>query len=288
MTRYRSSFFLWFFFLFLLSGRLTAGWIISEVSTDRFGNKSYRSTFIDRHLIRYESSFSIAIIDLEKDTVTMMFPGERAYWQGTADDLKNEIRAALLKQMDRFLAEIPKEDIDIYKDYFEKLKERLNAADSSSRRAEVFFKPLNTGDTIGGFYASVYHVFLDSLLVEKVWITNEVRPYQNTDLKILMETTAKMTPFDKEITINNSEDYISLIQKGLVVKTEKLLNAKPYYTTTVTYVKEGNIPASFFRPTDGYKKVRIFDVVNMSEASLLPDLKTPFDDNNAGPFDNPK
>ncbi len=270
--------------LFLLfSNQLWAGWIISQITTDRFGNKTFHSTFVLKNLVRYESTMSVAILDLNHDKVTMIFPLDQAYWTGTPDELKKEIRSALLRKMEDFIAQVHKEDKEYYTNYFNALKKRLNSLDSITSRANIYFKIQNDHDTVSGYPAISYNVFLDSTLTERIWITDRVKPFSQTDLKKLMQTTAKMTPFNKEIIINNTEDYLSLIQNGVVLKTEKLIQGEVYSTTLVKQIKEGSIPDSFFEAPAGYRKISIMDVLDMSDGNLLPDLKTPFEKNN-GPF----
>jgi hypothetical protein len=52
----------------------------------------------------------------------------------------------------------------------------------------------------------------------------------------------------------------------------------------VEQVNQGKLPAAFFKPPKLYKKVSIPDVMALSENSMLPELKTPFEKDEDNPF----
>ena len=272
------------FFVLLKANLLLAGWIVTETTSDPYGNKKYHTTFIEGNLIRFEQDLSITILDLNHDSILMIFPGSKVYWQGTADELKKEIKHTLLKKMERFMAEIPEDDQPFYENYFKELKKRLTSLDSTKRTASIFLRPTNKTDSLNGFNTTLYEVYLDSVLTEKIWFTKEINPFKDTDLQALMKTTAKMNPFAKEVIIKNSDQYLQLIKNGLVIKTEKLINGQVINTTTVEQVNQGKLPAAFFKPPKLYKKVSIPDVMALSENSMLPELKTPFEKDEDNPF----
>ena len=60
-------------FIILLSNFAFAGWVITEESTDSYGNKQIQTTFIQDNFIRHETLSSIAIILLNRLRVWSIF-----------------------------------------------------------------------------------------------------------------------------------------------------------------------------------------------------------------------
>ena len=61
-------------FILVFNFMAQAGWVITEESTDSYGNKMIQTIFIQDNFVRYETPSSIAIIDLEKKQITLVFP----------------------------------------------------------------------------------------------------------------------------------------------------------------------------------------------------------------------
>ncbi len=271
MNRY---YFVLLFTFILLSSSAMAGWVISEVSSDRFGNKSYQTTFIQNNKVRYESDLSVAVIDLDKELVTLIFPLQKVYWEGSADDFKKGTLDAFDKQMKQMIREADPSQKDTYQQFYDEILKKLNKVDSIEIERHIRVEELKGEDTIDNYLTHAYNIYIDSVLNEKIWISFDKKPFSDIDLKKLMEFTKQMSPMDNGLSVTNSDSYISLVKKGLVVKTEKYFNGQLATTTHLTLLREGPIPDSFFSAPPLYRKVTIAEVLEMGSETDLPDINS--------------
>ncbi len=272
--------------LIMFSTTVKGGWVISEVSSDHFGNKSHQTTFLQNNKVRYESEVSIAIIDLDKSLITLVFPGQKVYWQGSADDFKEGTRKAFEAQMRSMINEASNDEKDTYQQFYDDILKKINTRDTVQIETRVSVKNLNRTDTIEGYHCQAYDIYVDSLLNERMWISFNEQPFKDVDLHKLMLLTSEMAPMSNGINVSNSDSYINLVQKGLVVKTEKYIDGHLATTTRLTLAKEGKIADAFFAPPPMYRKVSIGEALDLSAENDLPDINAEPENNKASPFDD--
>ncbi len=268
----------------LFSTTAKGGWVISEVSSDQFGNKSHQTTFLQNNKVRYESELSIAIIDLDKELITLVFPVQKVYWQGTADDFKKGTRDAFEAQMKSLVNEASADQKDTYQQFYSDILKKLKARDTLKIETHVSVKNLSITDTIGDYITHGYNIYVDSVLNERIWISYDETPFKEINLHNLMEFTSQMAPMSGGINVSNSDQYINLVQKGLVVKTEKYINGHLATTTKLTLAKEGKISDAFFTAPPLYRKASISEVLEMSAENDLPDINAKPDNHTNSPF----
>ena len=102
-----------FGFLCFSSLGLYAGWVISEVSEDNYGNKSYQTTFIQNNVVRFETQSSIAIINLKTSIITIIFSNHKLYWEGTIADFKKSTMEVFEQKLQNIVATAPPEQKEI-------------------------------------------------------------------------------------------------------------------------------------------------------------------------------
>ncbi len=272
--------------LFVFSTVARGGWVISEVSSDQFGNKSHQTTFLQDNKVRYESEVSIAIIDLDKSLITLVFPVQKVYWSGTADEFKKGTREAFEAQMRSLIEEASADQKDTYQQFYDDILQKIENGDSTTVETHVTVKDLNRTDTIETYVVHGYDIYVDSVLNEKIWISFDETPFNEVDLHKLMRFTAQMSPMENGINVSNSDQYIDLVQKGLVVKTKKYIDGHQATTTKLTLAKEGKIAESFFVAPPMYRKATITEVLEMSAESDLPDLNDEPNNQNLSPIKN--
>jgi hypothetical protein len=272
--------------LLMFSTTVRGGWVISEVSSDQFGNKSHQTTFLQNNKVRYESELSIAILDLDKELITLVFPVQKVYWTGTADEFRKGTREAFEAQMKSLIEEASADQKDTYQQFYHDILTKIETRDTVRVETHVSIKDLNIVDTIESYIVHGYNVYVDSVLNEKIWISFNEAPFQKVDLHKLMDFTSQMAPMNNGINVSNSDQYINLVQKGLVVKTEKYFNGHLATTTKLTLAKEGKISDTFFSAPPMYRKASITEVLEMSAENDLPDINTEPDINKNQPFKN--
>ena len=270
--------------LLMFSTVARGGWVISEVSSDQFGNKSHQTTFLQNSKVRYESELSIAIIDLDKALITLVFPVQKVYWKGTADEFRKGTRDAFEAQMRSLIDEASTDQKDSYQQFYNDVLKKIESRDTVRVETHVSVKNLNIVDTIDTYIVHGYDIYVDSLINEKIWISFDETPFKEVDLHKLMRFTSQMAPMDNGVNVSNSDRYINLVQKGLVVKTEKYIDGHQTIITKLTLAKEGRISESFFTAPPMYRKATIGEVLEMSAESDLPDINAEPDSQNTSPI----
>ncbi|RLD91064.1 MAG: hypothetical protein DRJ09_02220 [Bacteroidetes bacterium] len=274
--------------LLLFSTIVRGGWVISEVSSDQFGNKSHQTTFLQNNKVRYESELSIAIIDLDKALITLVFPVQKVYWQGTANELRKGTRKAFEAQIRSLIDEASADQKDTYQQYYDDILTKIETGDSIPVKTDVTIKDLHVVDTIDSYVVHGYNVYVDSVINEKIWISFDKIPFKEIDLHKLMRFTTQMAPMNNGVNVSNSDQYINLVQKGLVVKTKKYIDRHQATTTKLTLAKEGKISDSFFTAPPMYRKASISEILEMSAENDLPDINAKPDNNSSSPFKDSK
>ena len=137
--------------LFAVPQQLKAGWVISEQSSDAFGNKSFYTTFIQDSIIRFDKPTSISIINFSSKLVTLIFAQHRSYWQGTVADLKRTTTQMAEQQMQKLLAYAPINQKEKIKQALESFKNTDETSDSLRTFPEVTVKRTGKTDTIIGY-----------------------------------------------------------------------------------------------------------------------------------------
>ncbi len=256
-----------FYLLLVLFGvfpaSVLAGWWITENKLDRFGNSAIQSIFIQGQRIRIEKSSSTFIFDLSKHEVTLVFPNKLVYWQGSADSLKAVFISTVEQQIVMMLAQMPEYERDKAKPEMEKLFAELRE-DSVDTVTLAKFSLHGTDSVmaIGKFMAEKYHLFYDTAMIEEVWISKEIKPYQNISLDQL---NALMRLFSRPTLYSSarlSQAWKSEFGQGLLMKSV-VKTPFGFNVMQVSQVKILEIRDDFFLPPDSYRQIRSTEAVQL-------------------------
>ncbi|PLX14581.1 MAG: hypothetical protein C0598_00870 [Marinilabiliales bacterium] len=260
---------------------MQAGWVISEVSEDNYGNKSYQTTFIQNNVIRFETQSSIAIIDLKSSIITIVFSNHKLYWQGTIDDFKKGTMEVFEQKLQNIVATAEPEQKEIAKELIEKLRSENNPeVDSLSIPNKIEIKFSGNYDSINGFYSKKYNIFISDSLTESIWITDSLKPYQDINLESMISFTEQLKPANTSNSVEGSEKYLNLIKNGLAVKSTKQYGPYGTLTTVVTSVLQTKINPDFFEAPPTYRKAKLIEIMLMDDAKS-PTRRLQDDFNNA-------
>ena len=253
-----------FLILFLLmQGSSVAGWLISEESTDSFGNRLVQTTFIQNNLIRYETPSSIAIVDLNNKIITMIFSQYKVYWSGTTNDLRLNTIAIFDSQLEQMLIGIPeykrKELDSIY------LEIRQQLLDSSIYITDQNIAVIETDvkQNLLGYNAVKYNIVVDSTLIESIWHTTEVKPYDDIDIGNMISFMHQLNQGTGKGNISHTKEYLELLRSGMLLKSIEFSPDSNNYQTIVTNIREVEIVPDFFLPPKNYRKAALSDILNL-------------------------
>ncbi len=257
-----------------------AGWYITEQSHDKFGNRSFSSTFIRDSIIRFDHPTSISIMNLNDTSVTLIFAQHRAYWHGTVAQLNRTTSHMALEQLTKLLAYAPEQKKQEIKKAIAAFKKKQTLPDSARNFPQV--QVINTGrhDTLLGFETTVYKIVIDSTLKQMVWVTRQVHPYHDSDINKILSFSRAMSPFAIENSLGHSKAYMALLRSGYILKSINYSSDGNTLVTTVTKIKRTKIPPAIFQIPPGYVESSLENIMilDMSNNILKPQNIAPDDD----------
>lgn len=263
---------LFFTLLLLFSEGVFAGWVITEESTDPFGNRLIQTTFIQNNLIRHETPTSIAIIDLDKKIVTMIFTQYRMYWSGTSYELKQSTIEIYDGQMERMLvglSEYQRKELD---SIYISLKKQMLDSNTFVANPDISVIETNVTEEMLGYKVVKYDIVKDSTVIESVWHTTEVLPYNDIDLDNMISFMKQLNQGSAQGSISQTNEYLNLLRSGMLLKSTEFLPDSAKYETVVTNIREINIALDFFLPPNNYRKAALADILNLMPVNAKDEL----------------
>lgn len=239
-----------------------AGWVITEKSKDAFGNTNIQTTFIEGNHIRHETVSSLAIIDLAKKEITIIFSQYRVYWKGSISDLKKSTVEAYDKQMEELVAGLPKSVTNELDSIYLSIREQMLDTTLQFNDTSIDVEETNVFDTILGYQCKKYNIIVDSIISESIWHTGDVKPYSEINIKNMIAFMKQM----KSISggdVSHSTKYIDLLKDGLLLKSMEYVDDTVFQTVEVTNIREVSIPPDFFSPPQGYRETSFSDILNL-------------------------
>ena len=244
-----------------------AGWVITEESTDSFGNKLVQTVFIQNNLIRYETPSSIAIIDLNTNFITIVFSQYKVFWSGTIDELKVSSLETYKKQMEEIISSLPpSERVEFDSIYLEIEKQILDTSTNiPSRNFELV--ETNNEEEILGYKAIKYNILSDSIVIESIWHTTDVQPYNDVNIHRMLAFMNQLNSSSGKAILTQLDEYFNLVKSGMLLKSVEYLPDGRTYEAIVTNIRDVNIVADFFLPPKNYRNTTLSDILD-----LMPEI----------------
>ncbi len=256
-------------FVLLIPVIAYSGWVITEESVDGYGNRSIQTTFIQKNVIRYETPASIVIIDLNSKMITIVFSQYKAYWNGTSEELMQSTISIYDMQMEKMLAGLPKheqKELDsIYNDIRQKM---LNPIDYEAI-IDISISKTNNIQEVFGYNAIKYDIFVDSVLIESLWHTTDISPYNDVDIGDMLAFMKQLDYNSAQNNITQTSEYLGLLKTGMLLKSVEYLPNNNNFETKVTNLREVDIVSDFFLPPENYREVSLVDALYLFPNSDL-------------------
>lgn len=296
----RKIVFLLIFLLSILPSHLIAGWVITEKISNSPGYNSYQTIFIQNKMVRYDGATMVSIMNLENQKITLLFSQHKAYWQGSAHQLSSQFRSVMLKQLQMLIQHAPESEKDTLRKVFIRMRSGKDTLPVESKFLPIIkIKNLNQNKKIAGYNASAYQIFLDSIPIEKIWYTTQIRPYENVDVKKLIKLSKAINPASPAFLLTSSSVYINLLKNGLILKRIFKQKDKTDKVTTVVKVRNLHINDGIFEIPYDYLPITLNEVMqldinrdilnsksNISNSGTRIALPPPFPKKNKEPFKN--
>lgn len=260
-----------------------AGWLIIERQEDRFGNSEIQSIFIQDQQLRIETTESIFIIDLERELLTLVFPQKMFYWTGHPDSLRLALFDKLASQVELMLQHIHESERDSARVTFDKQLHALKSGELGFMSAiEPIIEQENQPDTILSHLVVPYLIRSDSSLLERVWLSTDVDPYESIDKVKLEKFTQLFSPPSRVAAFRQSKGFKELTKNRIVMRSVMPFSYGESKTEVVV-LRETKIPADFFSPPADYREAAIEEVMEVT----LGDGESPEVRKNSSPLSKP-
>lgn len=248
--------------LFSFSGSLFAGWIIHERNFDSESKDKYQYTYyMQGQKLRLEEKDFVSIFDLNDYTVTFINSSKSIYWKGSVESYLKELEDAVKAEVIKDISGRSKEEQEMikatYEYYISSLKDTLVNTQSSYKAALV-----NTGEKekIAGVTASRYGLFINKIMKEEVWVSDEVQIEREMDLMKLNAMLEEMgTELPGVLSRQADPKYAKLRTKGLMMKTIEY-DFESSFTTEVYKLKQKDLDTKIFLPPKDFKKVKLSEL----------------------------
>ncbi len=273
-------------FFFIGINTLFAGWVITEKTENSLGMSSTQTTFIQNNKVRFESSTSVAIFDINTQKLIMIFPQYQVYWEGTAQEFSKSTTEAFENQLLQMIAKTTGETKELYKKMYDDFKKQIENIGNDSLKLSVKITATGKTDTILNYTAKEYQVVVNDSVKEYLWVTGEINPYDEIDYGKMIKFTKALNPYDPESAITASQPYVNLISKGMVLKSTEKHNGIEV-VTEVTMIKHVDFNDDIFKAPPNYRKSNVTEIMQMTpeDQHLNPEeLKINGNDDNENGF----
>lgn len=203
--------------VFLSIPQSWAGWKII-INSDNYGEQQTITYTIDKNRLKISNDQFDFIYDGEDKQITVINKTIKSYYKGSFEDYLSELK---------HLKEIDSKRVDqiFPKSYFlrfdEMLKDLMSNNQNNSNRNTPNLKVVNTSDQmrLAEYNATEYNIFYDTILVEKLWLSQEVRVSDDIDLlKAISFFRGIETMELKQGKKLNTQAYEQLIYQGFFMK----------------------------------------------------------------------
>ena len=262
------------FFLMLTGFHAKAGWVITEQTQNQYGNKTFQTTFIQNHFLRFDTPTLVSILNMKNDKIILLFPQDKAYWEGTAADLKEEFHEIMAKQLRLMIQHAP----DKQKDTLEKAYQHFISPKSDSLLPHPKVVLQNTGKTATMLKHPVqqYKIEIDSVLVEKIWLTQSVKPYAGIDLQKALKLANAINPLSSRQSIPVTPEYLNTLKNGAILERTFYERGEKPKVLKVMEIRKVKIIETLFEIPANYVLMDIEQVMHMDMGRdiLNPKLAT--------------
>lgn len=239
-----------------------AGWFIVEKSEDRYGNFSFQSTFIQDGKMRIENNQSIILLDVNSGQMTLIFSDKSTYWTGCYDTLRSSIINHFETQLKVSIVQLPLYERETAEAEFDSIVSVMKS-DTLIRRlpASIRITPYDSVLTISGYKANGFQVMIDTNVNERIWLTEQVAPYQSIDLHKVAAMTQIFTKPSIVTFYRQTEEWFDLVKNGVILKS--VIPTPLGENTSITEsIREVPIPAELFQSPVGYRQITVEELIS--------------------------
>jgi hypothetical protein len=239
------------------------GWLIVEQKSDRFGNFGMQSTIISGQKIRIEHQTSTFIFDLESNKTTVILPQQRVFWCGNHDSLGQALFRQMEIQIEVMIAQLPENER-------EKASEEIRAYTSLMRSHSPdsilpdHFRIIAADSLkqILNYQCSKYLFLVDSIVIEEIWVTENIKPWEHIDLRRLNHMMRIFSKPNLYTAYRVSNEWLTMLSKGLLMRSVAI-NSLGNSIMEVSSVRQMNVREDVFMPPLDYRRAGMDEMLNI-------------------------
>ncbi|MBK9291045.1 MAG: hypothetical protein IPM52_05410 [Bacteroidetes bacterium] len=251
--------------VFFVSGQsyLHAGWLIVEQKSDRFGNFGMQSTMISGNKVRIEHQTSSFIFDLDSNQITVILPRRKIYWKGNHDTLGSALFHHLDLQIGMMIAQMPEKEREKASVEMQSLMALMRSSRPDSLLPEHFrIVSADSTKRIGEYLCHKYLFMVDTMLLEEIWVTREIQPWQGIDLKRLNQMMRLFSKPNLYTAYRVSDEWLSMLSGGMLVRSVAP-NSLGGSVVEVSMVRQTGMRGEVFLPPADYRRAGVEEMLNV-------------------------
>lgn len=237
--------------LLLVPAPAPAGWIIHEKGLDGAPLVIY----LQKNKILNDNPAISTLVDLDQGRISLVNKPRKIYWTGALEEFEQEMMAAIDRQVDQQMKDLPAEQRQAMKD---RLKAGLQGRESGVREIEV----VRTGKAgqVAGRECEQYEVKVKGQVSEEHWIAPSVNVAREIDLDKMRNQLAKLKMTGGPGGLGTAGPVLDLWAKGYPLKKVYLMMGQRMVTQAVK-VEQKDIPDKTFLVPDSFLKSEVMEVL---------------------------
>lgn len=253
-----------------LSSGARAGWIIQQVisSTSPQGptnQRIYSTNYFSKDRFKAVQDSSILIINYNTGRISVSDRTRKLYWSGTIDEYINGIRdymAQAKRDMEVSMKNMPPEQRRA-------VEEEMRKSRGPTKVGRVSIEKTSDRQTIAGYRATKYNVYLDENSHQEIWISEDLDISKDMDMKNIQDFQNRISGAvgsvysDQAAGVERSSEYQSLFEKGYPLKIVHVVG-QSRGTIVVTDVRETDLADREFEVPEGYRRTTLQEVIRTS------------------------
>ncbi len=249
--------------IFLPIMQVFGGWLIVEQKSDRFGNFGMQSTIISGQKVRIEHQTSTFIFNLDSSLTTVILPRQKVFWRGHHDSLGEALYRQLEIQISLMIAQLPEKERDKVAEEVRFLTALMRTHQPDSLLPEHFrIKATDSIKQILNYQCRKYLFSVDSTVVEEIWMTSEVKPWDQIDLRRLNQMMRLFSKPNLYSAYRVSEEWLAMLENGLLMRSVAI-NSLGNSLMEVSAVRQTNVRDDVFLPPPDYRKAGVEEMLNI-------------------------
>ena len=235
----------------LASSPALAGWVIHEEGLD--GNNLV--VYIQKNRIMNDGPGISTLVDLDKGWIYLVNKTRKIYWGGPLETFEQEMMAALDKQIDEQMKDLPAEQRQAMKD---RMRAGIQGQGPQVKEIEV----VGTGQSaqVAGHKCEQYEVKVQGQVSEEHWIAPSVRITEEIDLDKMKRQLAKLKMGNGPGGLGTAEPVLALWEKGYPLKKVYLMMGQKM-ASQATKVERKSIPDKTFEVPASFVQAGVAEVM---------------------------